>query len=73
LKARRSGRPGSSPVKEKKKGSATPGTSTASQFMDILICPGCGSSNLVLEKEAVKCRECGRVFEHQKTIVDFRL
>jgi hypothetical protein len=42
-------------------------------FMDILICPGCGSKELELKTEELTCKDCGRSYGHQKSIIDFRL
>jgi ubiquinone/menaquinone biosynthesis C-methylase UbiE len=42
-------------------------------FMDILLCPGCGSKGLELKTKELTCKDCGRAFGHQKSIVDFRL
>jgi hypothetical protein len=42
-------------------------------FVDILICPGCGSKGLELKTEELTCKDCGRSYGHQKSIIDFRL
>lgn len=42
-------------------------------FMDIFLCPGCGSKRLELKTEELTCKDCGRTYGHQKSIIDFRL
>jgi ubiquinone/menaquinone biosynthesis C-methylase UbiE len=51
----------------------SPSTGGIIHFMDILICPGCGSKGLELKTEELTCKDCGRSYGHQKSIIDFRL
>ena len=51
----------------------SPGYGGVGNFMDILLCPGCGSKELDLKAEELACKDCGRSYGHQKSIIDFRL
>ncbi len=42
-------------------------------FMDILLCPGCGSQGLDLKADEIICKDCGRSYGHQRSIIDLRL
>jgi ubiquinone/menaquinone biosynthesis C-methylase UbiE/ribosomal protein S27E len=48
-------------------------TGRLSGFMDIIICPGCGSGDFKLEQDKVECLSCGRSFNIKKGIIDFRI
>jgi hypothetical protein len=50
-----------------------PGNGGLANFMDILLCPGCSSKELDLKAEELVCKDCGRSYGHQKSIIDFRL
>jgi len=52
---------------------ASPGAPTAAPFMDILMCPGCGDISLEAGGNEMKCRSCGRSFQHHKGIIDLRI
>jgi ubiquinone/menaquinone biosynthesis C-methylase UbiE len=49
------------------------GGGNITSFMEILLCPGCGSKGLELKTEELTCKDCGRAYGHQKSIIDFRL
>jgi ubiquinone/menaquinone biosynthesis C-methylase UbiE/ribosomal protein S27E len=49
------------------------GNAALSYFMDILICPGCGSQRLDFGDEKISCKDCGRAYVNQRSIIDFRL
>jgi ubiquinone/menaquinone biosynthesis C-methylase UbiE/ribosomal protein S27E len=44
-----------------------------SDFIDIIICPGCGNGDFRIGKEKIECSSCGRVFSIKKGIIDFRI
>ena len=50
-----------------------PGDSALPHFMDILICPGCGSRKLVPGEEEINCKDCGRTYQHRRSIIDLRI
>jgi len=49
------------------------GDPALSHFMDILICPGCGSQKFDPGKDEIICKDCGRTYQHQRSIIDLRL
>ncbi len=49
------------------------GDPSLSHFMDILICPGCGSQKLDPKEEEISCMDCGRTYRHRRSIIDLRV